>query len=589
MDNKRFAVENKRLKYLPFLLLLSTSNSSLALNNQQDNYQQLIQSQSILEQRQFEQVQSLVQDSLLQAQELQTIHTNKKVNIPKESPCFQISQIIIDAPEEDQKHFHFLTKILNKKSTGVKGQCVGTQGLQSIIAFAQNQLINQGYVTSHTLIEPQDLSTGRLVLSIKPGRVANIYRTPDDININVHNALTLKNGDVLSLRELEHGVQNLRLPHNVKAKISIEPSNHDNLQTVDDVGYSDLVISRTRTNKIGIQAIVNNFGNHSTGTHQGGIGLNIAEPLWSNDNLYLQYMHTLDGINDTATKSNHQNFYASYRYPFRNWQLQLSYQYGRHTQLLNGFNHNPIYKGKTARKQAQISRNLYRNSDTKITGYSIISHKDSQYYIDDLEILVQRRKNSSYELGVDIEKFFDNQAKLNLNIGFNKGVGAFNTIPSPERYYRDVDSRPLIWQASGNYRLPINTKYHQWGLNTRFTAQYSNDTLPTAEQFTIGDRHAVRGFDGTRLLSGDKGMVLGQEVYYKLPTKNPHQIYFAIDKGWVSADGVKDRSYYQAAGSVLGYRFGTKHLNFDGYVGIPISGEHLSKNANVGIQLAWMY
>ncbi|UNU72757.1 hypothetical protein LU293_06490 [Moraxella nasovis] len=78
MDNKRFAVENKRLKYLPFLLLLYISNSSLALNNQQDNYQQLIQSQSILEQRQFEQVQSLVQDSLLQAQELQTIHTNKK-------------------------------------------------------------------------------------------------------------------------------------------------------------------------------------------------------------------------------------------------------------------------------------------------------------------------------------------------------------------------------------------------------------------------------------------------------------------------------------------------------------------------------
>lgn len=566
-------------------------------NQPQTNNQQLIQSQSVLEQRLFEQAQNLTTSQTILPANYQA-KDNNTLFLAQDPTCFTIHRISLDVPNEYFNHFRFLERSLNKKSTGMIGQCIGTQGLQVISGFAQDQLVNQGYITSGIIIKPQDLSTGQLTLSVIPGLVADTYREPDDINLNTHNALTVSDGDVLNLRALEQSVENLRLPHNTRATISVEPTARFGMDAVDDlpddIGYSDLLIKRQTGSKIGLQVFANNFGNHSTGVYQGGIGVNIAEPLWSNDSLYIQYMHTLDGLNDTPLAADNQNIYLSYRYPFRLWQLQLSYNHNRYTQALNGWNHNPIYKGVTQRKQAKLSRTFFRDGNTKLIGYGVIAHKDSQYHIDDLEILVQRRKTSDYSLGLNLEKNFYNQGKLNLDVHFDKGVAAFHALPSPERYYRDVDSRPLIWQASGNYRLPFNTTHHQFGLNTHFHAQYSNDKLPFADQFTVGDRYSVRGFDGKKHLSGNKGLVVGQEIYYKLPTQNPHQIYFAVDKGWVSTDHSTNvnqaNSYHQAVGGVIGYRFGTKHINFDAYIGKPLkSGGHLSKDANVGVQLALTY
>lgn len=205
-------------------------------------------------------------------------------------------------------------------------------------------------------------------------------------------------------------------------------------------------------------------------------------------------MHTLDGLNDTSLAADNQNIYVSYRHPFLLWQLQLTYNHNRYTQTLKGWNHNPIYKGVTQRKQAKLSRTLFRDSHTKLIGYGVIAHKDSQYHIDDLKILVQRCKISNYSLGFNLEKTFYHQGRLNLDANFNQGVAAFHALPSPECYYRDVDSRPLVWQVSGNYRLPFNTTHHQFGLNTHFHAQYSNDKLPFANQSSsaTNDFHSSR-------------------------------------------------------------------------------------------------
>lgn len=257
-------------------------------NQPQTNNQQLIQSQSVLEQRLFEQAQNLTTSQTLLPANYQT-KDNNTLFLTQEPTCFTIHRISLDVPNEYFKHFRFLERSLNKKSTGMIGQCVGTQGLQVISEFAQDQLVNQGYITSGIIIKPQDLSTGQLTLSVIPGLVADTHREPDDINLNTHNALTVSDGDVLNLRALEQSVENLRLPHNTRATISIEPTARFGMDAADDlpedIGYSDLLIKRQMGSKIGLQVFANNFGNHSTGVYQGGIGVNIAEPLWSNDSL----------------------------------------------------------------------------------------------------------------------------------------------------------------------------------------------------------------------------------------------------------------------------------------------------------------
>lgn len=145
-----------------------------------------------------------------------------KLQLPNsEAPCFVIDSISLDTPKKDIQHFHFLHRKLNKATTGIKGQCIGSDGLQEIIRFSQHLLINKGFVTSKVLLKPQDLNNRHLILTIVVGKVAKIYRTLDDKFINLHNAMTIKEGDVLNLRQLEQNTQNLRLPKDTKIAIAI--------------------------------------------------------------------------------------------------------------------------------------------------------------------------------------------------------------------------------------------------------------------------------------------------------------------------------------------------------------------------------
>lgn len=553
-----------------------------------DTIADLNQQQNLSEQRLFEQMQ---QQNKQRDQDnfatLQHSIDKQKVILKPEQPCFLIQQIKLDVDEKEYRHFYFLQHQLNQPKTGIIGQCVGHAGLQQILIFSQNLLLDKGYVTSRVLLRNQDLNSGDLVLSIIPGKVANIYREPDDIHVNFLNALTVKQGDVLNVRELEQSIENLTLPGNVTAKIYIEPSKQTNND--ENIGLTDLIVRRQKTNKLSLQAIFNNFGNYSTGKYQAGMGLIVNEPLLSNDRFYVQYMSSLNGINNTDRPATNENIYLNYQYPLRSWKLGLTYNHSRYTQALKGWNSDPMYKGVSERKQFQLSKMLYRTANTKLSTYGAITRKKSDYFIDDLEILVQKRRTTNYALGLDFELIRTNKHQFNFDISMNKGSGAFRALPVPEQFYSHVDSRPLIWLIDSNYRLPFQIGQHQFGYNIHLNAQYSQDHLAPNDQFIIGDRYAVRGFDGKRLLAGNKGGVIGQEVYYKLPTQNPHQIYLAVDSGFVSRDGLSTSGYDHAIGGVLGYRFGTKHLNFDAYIGQPIQGQNLSTKTNAGVQVAFVY
>lgn len=601
----------KLLTLMMFLVCLSTSTFAQNINTatssditefnlQHNNNEQRLFQQN--QQQDKQHIQDTVNDSIknnsqnqvAQIQTQNSISNQHIIHLPSEQPCFPIQQIKLNVSKKDYRHFYFLQHQLNQPKTGVVGQCVGADGLQQILSFAQNSLIEKGFVTSRVIVKPQDLSSGDLILSIVVGKIANLYREQGDENINFKNALTVKQGDVLNLRELEQSVDNLKLPSHVQAKIYIEPTKTPPTDIItgmaeEDVGFTDLVVKRQKSNKLALQTIFNNYGNHSTGEYQAGVGLIINEPLLSNDRFYAQYMSSLNGINDTDRPATNENIYLNYQYPLKSWRFGLTFNRSRYTQALKGWNVDPIYKGISERKQLQVNKVLHRTGHSKLSAYSTISQKQSDYFIDDLEILVQKRKTTHYALGLDYELIRPNQHQFNVDVSMQKGSGAFKPLPIPERFYSDVDSRPLIWLLDSNYRIPFQWGKHQFGYNARLNAQYSNDKLSPNDQFTVGDRYTVRGFDGKRLLSGNKGAVIGQELYYKLPTQNPHQLYLALDKGVVSQDDLNSSGYHDIMGSVLGYRFGTKHINFDAYVGQPIQSKHLSNKTNLGVQIAFLF
>lgn len=131
-----------------------------------------------------------------------------------------------DAPAE----FAFIVPTLVKQSGFIPGMCLGSKRLQHLQTLAQNIAIAKGFLTSQVYIAPQDLASGRLKLSVAPGRLGSIRyeeNQGDAASVGRISAFANKfpnqSGDILNLRDLEQGLENLRRLPSVAADIRIEP------------------------------------------------------------------------------------------------------------------------------------------------------------------------------------------------------------------------------------------------------------------------------------------------------------------------------------------------------------------------------
>jgi len=119
---------------------------------------------------------------------------------------------------------------LVKQSGFIPGMCLGSKRLQHLQTLAQNIAIAKGFLTSQVYIAPQDLASGRLKLSVAPGRLGSIRyeeNQGDAASVGRISAFANKfpnqSGDILNLRDLEQGLENLRRLPSVAADIRIEP------------------------------------------------------------------------------------------------------------------------------------------------------------------------------------------------------------------------------------------------------------------------------------------------------------------------------------------------------------------------------
>lgn len=166
-------------------------------------------------------------------------------------------------------------------------QCVGAQGLQVLVQRAQNHLIERGFITSRVLVGEQDLSQGALVLTVVPGYVAQIKGKESKATARMHTALPTGAGQMLNLRDIEQGLENLKRVPTADADVQIMP--------VSEVGQSDVVVSYVQTRPVRFGVSLDNYGSDSTGKWQGGVTASVDNPLRLNDLFYASYTHALGG------------------------------------------------------------------------------------------------------------------------------------------------------------------------------------------------------------------------------------------------------------------------------------------------------
>lgn len=122
-------------------------------------------------------------------------------------------------------------------------------------------------------------------------------RLTNDSNkyVALYSALPAHSGNVLDLRDIEEGLENLQHLPTVQASMEIVPG--------DKPGESDIVITRHQERMWRVDASLDDSGSESTGQYQGNLTLSLEHPLSLSDLFYLSGSHNLDGNGGKKSQS----------------------------------------------------------------------------------------------------------------------------------------------------------------------------------------------------------------------------------------------------------------------------------------------
>jgi len=482
-----------------------------------------------------------------------------------ETPCFPIAQIVLDGQQADQ--FKEVLSVVTQGPEAVLGRCLGVSGIKAVLARVQNILIARGYVTTRVLAAPQNLSSGVLQMTLVPGHVRVIRLAPGaDARATLWNALPVRSGDLLNLRDIEQGLENLKRVPTAEADIQITPAEGEA-----QPGDSDLVIAYQQGFPFRLAMSVDNSGSDTTGKYMGSVTLSYDNWWTLNDLFYVSINHDLGGGNPGGRGTGSTTMH--YAMPIGYWSWEATTSDSQYYQSVAGLNQTYVYRGKSENSEIKLSRLVYRDATRKTTMSFKFFLKTSSNYIDDTEVEVQRRRTAGWELGVAYRELID-ASTLDLSAAYRHGTGALAALAAPEDAFGEGTSRFKALTADLNLVVPFTLALAGDKQNLRYSlsgrAQWNDTPLTPQERFSIGSRYTVRGFDGEQSLLGDRGWYLRNELGIALGSSG-QELYLGLDYGAVGGPSSALLAGTRLAGAVVGLRGNYQRVSYEVFAGTPIS------------------
>ena len=504
----------------------------------------------------------------------------------KEQPCFLISRITLVGDEASR--FAFALSAVTEGDDPAIGRCLGTVGINVALTRVQNLIIARGYVTTRVLVGPQDLKSGELVLTVVPGRVHTIRLTPDSSpRGNLWNALPISPGDILNLRDIEQGLENLKRAPTADADIQIEPASEPDAKP----GESDLVVRYRQGIPFRVTLSLDDGGSDYTGKYIGGVTLSADNLLTLNDLFYANYNHDLGGGKSGDRGTRGYTFY--YSVPFDYWQLSATTSGNNYHQAVAGASQTYQYSGTSKTSEVQLSRLVYRDAVRKTTLSGGIFFSRSDNYIDDTRIEVQRRREAGWQAGINHREYIG-RVTLDGNLSYQRGTGMLDSLPAPGQDFGEGTTRVKITNADLTAVVPFQVTA-PWGpqvlrYQANWRAQWNGTPLTPQDRFTIGTRYTVRGFDGQSTLFADRGWLIRNDLGFPV-AQTGQELYWGLDYGEVGGQSAKYLIGTRLAGTVIGARGGFKGLQYDVFVGAPLKKPDGFETASTtaGFNLNWTF
>lgn len=496
-----------------------------------------------------------------------------RITFPAEKPCFPINQVVLSG-QDKLPHWLPLQHIANQ----AQGRCLGGKGINLLMSTLQNRLVDHGYITTRVLAPTQDLKSGQLRLVVVPGYVRQVKLTPDsDHHITLYSTFPAHEGKLLDLRDIEQGLENLQRLPTVRANMEIIPG--------EQPGESDIALSWKQERMWRIGASLDDSGTRSTGRYQGGLTLSLDNPFSLSDLFYISGSTSVQNQGGKGAK----NITGHYSVPFGYWMAGVTANSYDYHQTIAGPNQDYRYSGKSKNLDFQLSRVLHRNGSQKTTlTYDVLARETSNYF-NDTEVDVQRRRTSGWRLGLQ-HRHYIQQATLDAGLSYQRGTRWFGALPAPEETFGEATALSKIVQLNAQLDVPFSLLRQNFRYNVQYQRQFSNTLLTPQDQFAIGNRWTVRGFDGERTLNADRGWFVRNDIAWATPV-SAQELYLGVDYGEVGGKGTQYPVGNHLAGGAIGIRGSALKTGYDLFAATPFSKPDGFKTdpVSLGFNLNWQY
>jgi hemolysin activation/secretion protein len=501
-------------------------------------------------------------NSALQAPSVRSTvpHVETYPPLPSETPCFRIERFTLDVPDTlpaatraqgasalPMDRFAFAREWLAHYA----GQCVGKQGVDTIVKGLSRAILARGYITTRVLLPEQDLATGTLRLALVPGTIRHIRFADEKLRGTWKTAFPTRDGDLLNLRDLEQGLEQMKRVTSQDVSMQIVPA--------DVPGESDVVLDVKRVKPWTVVASIDNSGTRATGKLQGNLSIGIDNPLGLNDMFNVGVSQDLE-FGDKRLGSHGWNGF--YSIPWGYWTATIAAYTNTYYQQIAGVNQTFVASGNSKTIDFKLARVLLRSQNDVLGGYVRLSRRFGESFIEDTEITQQRRNNTIIELGLTDRHYFDG-AQFDGTLAYRQGVGGLGAQDDILAADGGPTYRFKMAVLDANLSVPFAIAKQPFRYVTSIHGQYTGNSLYYIDDLTIGSRYTVRGFDGETMLAAARGLYWRNEL--QMPIGQTGQmVYAGLDYGRVWGPQPVALVGTQLAGAVIGVK-GSVATRFGGY------------------------
>jgi hemolysin activation/secretion protein len=396
----------------------------------------------------------------------------------------EIRELVLQGAEHMKPAFR---ADLARRYTGL----LGIADVEALLSDITRHYVLRGYATTRAYLPEQDLTTGKLTVIVVEGRIERV----DGAGLS-RNVFPAGNGELLDLRALEQGIDNLNRLSANRAALDLQPGAQ--------AGDTVVAIRNQPGRRWHVSTSLDNTGSRDTGRDQGSATFTFDNPLGLADQISVNQRAAIPYHGDRETSASTT---ANYAVPL-GWYLfsasATTSSYAMQFAAPSGVS--LPFDGSSRSATLRVERVLRREQTGQLRASGTLTWRSSKNYLLHTLIGVSSRDTTTFDAGLDYSRAaLGGMLSLGASIGAGlPWLGGLSDASGLPQYAPRAEF--LKGSVTASYLRSLAVGARRVNVSSTLTAQVARDVLYGSDQLTVAGLYAVRGFDRTSL-AGDQGFV----------------------------------------------------------------------------------